>query len=265
MHENETPINETANESINKNDAKIVPFAEPSENEGHEKLDIIEQLRRIEAILFAAREPVPQRSLSQSMPEGCDLQFLLKEVQAAYEGRGVNLVKIGNCWAFRTAADLSFLLEKEVVRPRRLSKAAMETLAIIAYHQPVTRAEIEEIRGVAISKGTLDVLLETGWVRITGHKQVPGRPITYGTSVEFLDHFSLGSLRDLPGIDELEGAGLLQSQPPLDDFPSPDNDEEQQDETTEDETEKNEFENFETTDTIEENTEENIEENKDAL
>ena len=201
-------------------EAQILSF---SPIESSDPAELLDQVRRLEAILFASSEPVPQRTLKNAMPDGADIQLLLKEVQAAYADRGVNLIKVGNCWAFRTSSDLSYLLEKEVVKPRRLSKAAMETLSIIAYHQPVTRAEIEEIRGVVISKGTLDVLLETGWVRLTGHREVPGRPITYGTTIQFLDHFSLGSLRDLPGVDELEGAGLLQSNPPLD-FPSAHND-----------------------------------------
>lgn len=200
-------------------EAQILSFPSPSGDSDNSV--VLDQVRRLEAILFASSEPVSQKVLVDSMPDGCDIQNLLQEVQAAYSNRGIRLVKIGNCWAFRTAPDLSFLLTKEVVKPRRLSRAALETLSIIAYHQPVTRAEIEEVRGVAISKGTLDVLLETGWVRLSGRRKVPGRPVTYSTSIAFLDHFSLSSLRDLPGLEELEGAGLLQSDLPSD-FPSSD-------------------------------------------
>ena len=201
------------------NEAQILPFPNVADNSKKGQTSVLEQVRRLEAILFAAREPVPQKVLVESMPEDADIQNLIQEVRNAYQNRGVNLVKVGKSWAFRTAPDLSFLLQKEVVKPRKLSKAAMETLAIIAYHQPVTRAEIEEIRGVTISKGTLDVLMETGWVKLMGRRKSPGRPVTYGTSEEFLDHFSLASLKDLPGLEELKGAGLLQAELPTD-FPT---------------------------------------------
>jgi segregation and condensation protein B len=173
-----------------------------------------EVLRMAEAILFASAEPVSERALASRLPQGADLEVILHTLQQEYSGRGINLVKVGVNWAFRTADDLGFLLQREAVETRKLSRAALETLAIIAYHQPATRAEIEEIRGVATSKGTLDVLLETGWVRMRGRRRTPGRPVTYGTTDAFLDHFGLEEIRDLPGLDELKGAGLLQSQLP---------------------------------------------------
>jgi segregation and condensation protein B len=175
-----------------------------------------EKLRILEALLFAAAEPVDERTLAEHLPAGDAVTPLLEELQNLYAGRGVNLRKIAGKWVFRTADDLSYLLEKRSVEERRLSKAALETLSIIAYHQPVTRAEIEEIRGVQTSKGTLDVLLETGWVRMRGRRRAPGRPVTYGTSEQFLEHFGFDSLRDLPGAAELKGAGLLDSALPTD-------------------------------------------------
>ena len=161
------------------------------------------------------------------MPEGADIQALLQELQQAYAGRGVNLARIGNKWAFRTASDLSFLLQDQVEEQKRLSRAALETLAIIAYHQPVTRAEIEEIRGVSTSKGTLDVLLETGWIKLRGRRRTPGRPVTFGTTPHFLDHFDLEEVSDLPGLSELKGAGLLNAAIPKGfEVPEPRDDEE---------------------------------------
>jgi len=171
-------------------------------------------LRMLEALLFASAEPLSEVFLRERLPDGADIAALLRELQSAYAARGVNLVRVADKWAFRTAPDLAFLLAPEAVEPRKLSRAALETLAIIAYHQPVTRAEIEEVRGVSISKGTLDVLLETGWVRMRGRRRSPGRPVTYGTSDSFLDHFGLASVGDLPGIDELKGAGLLDANVP---------------------------------------------------
>lgn len=173
-----------------------------------------EQLRILEALLFATHEPLGERELAQHLPDEQDIEALLVELQNTYAARGVNLVRVAGKWAFRTAEDLSYLLERHSQEQRRLSKAALETLAIIAYHQPATRAEIEEVRGVATSKGTLDVLLETGWVRLRGRRRSPGRPVTYGTTQLFLDHFGLESVRDLPGLAELKGAGLLDSQLP---------------------------------------------------
>ena len=173
-----------------------------------------EKMRILEALLFAAPEPLDQAALAQHFAEGEDISALLEELRELYATRGVNLVRVAGKWAFRTADDLAFLLEREAVEQRRLSRAALETLAIIAYHQPVTRAEIEEIRGVSTSKGTLDVLLETGWIKLRGRRRAPGRPLTYGTTEQFLGHFGFDSIQDLPGLSELKGAGLLDSNLP---------------------------------------------------
>jgi segregation and condensation protein B len=181
-----------------------------------------EHVRMTEALLFAASEPLDAKALSTSLPEGADVGALMAELQAMYEKRGVNLVCVGGKWQFRTAPDLAFLLRKEQPEQRRLSRAAIETLAIIAYHQPVTRAEIEDIRGVMLSKGTLDVLMEIGWVKIRGRKRTPGRPVTYGTSEAFLVQFGLESVNHLPGLDELKAAGFLDAIPPAGfDVPNP--------------------------------------------
>jgi segregation and condensation protein B len=168
-----------------------------------------QELRLVEALLFAASEPLDEKALAKHLPAGVDVRATLKRLQAEYAPRGVNLVHIGNKWTFRTANDLSWLLTHEAVESKKLSRAAIETLAIIAYHQPVTRAEIEEIRGVSTAKGTLDVLLETGWVRPRGRRKAPGRPLTYGTTADFLGHFGLEALGDLPGLDDLKGSGLF--------------------------------------------------------
>ena len=168
-----------------------------------------EHLRILEAMLFAAAQPIDEKTLKARLPEEVDLRATLNALQAEYASRGVNLVRIGGKWTFRTATDLSWLLTKEAVVPKKLSRAATETLAIIAYHQPVTRAEVEDIRGVVVSKGTFDVLMETGWVRPRGRRKAPGRPITYGTTEAFLSHFGLEALDGLPGLDELKGSGLL--------------------------------------------------------
>lgn len=173
-----------------------------------------EELRLLEALLFASAEPLDERTLAARMPEGVDVRAALDRLQQEYASRGVNLVRIAGKWTFRTAVDLAWLLARDAVEPRKLSRAATETLAIIAYHQPVTRAEIEEIRGVSASKGTLDVLLETGWIRPRGRRKAPGRPITFGTTDAFLSHFGLDSIGDLPGLDELKGTGLLDGQLP---------------------------------------------------
>ncbi|WP_293211393.1 SMC-Scp complex subunit ScpB [Parvibaculum sp.] len=179
-------------------------------------------MRMVEALLFAAAEPLDIDSIAGRLPEGADVGAVIEDLQKAYEDKGVNLVRIANKWMFRTADDLSFLMEREAVEQKRLSRAAMETLAIIAYHQPATRAEIEEIRGVSVSKGTIDVLMETGWVRLRGRKRTPGRPVTYGTTEEFLVHFGLENIGDLPGVDELKAAGLLDGRlPPGFDIPNP--------------------------------------------
>jgi segregation and condensation protein B len=169
-----------------------------------------EELRILEALLFAAEEPLDEKVLAARLPADVDVRALLVRLQADYASRGVNLVRVGGKWSLRTASDLAWLLRRETVVSRKLSRAAVETLAIVAYHQPVTRAEIEEIRGVTTSKGTLDVLLETGWIRLRGRRKAPGRPVTYGTTEAFLSHFGLDALGDLPGLDELKGAGLIE-------------------------------------------------------
>jgi segregation and condensation protein B len=169
-----------------------------------------EAMRIAEALLFASAEPLSADDLRGRLPEGADVGAILQDLAAFYAGRGVNLVRVAGRWAFRTASDLSFVLARDVVEQKKLSRAAMETLAIVAYHQPVTRAEIEEIRGVATSKGTLDILLETGWIRLRGRRRVPGRPVTYGTTPAFLAHFGLDAIDDLPGLEELKGAGFLE-------------------------------------------------------
>jgi segregation and condensation protein B len=181
-----------------------------------------EALRIIEALLFAAPEPLDEAFLARHLKAGADVKALLEELRGFYAGRGVNLARVAGKWAFRTASDLAYLLERHAVEEKRLSRAALETLAIIAYHQPVTRAEIEEIRGVETSKGTLDILLETGWVRPRGRRRAPGKPLTYGTTEKFLDHFGLESVKDLPGLQELKSAGLLDATlPPGFQVPSP--------------------------------------------
>jgi segregation and condensation protein B len=172
------------------------------------------QLRVLEALLFAAAEPVDESALARVLPQETDIAALLAELKAEYSSRGVNLVQVAGKWQFRTAGDLAFLLRKESVEQHKLSRAAIETLAIIAYHQPVTRADIEAIRGVMVSKGTIDLLLEAGWIRIRGRRRSPGRPVTYGTTDSFLGHFGLDAIGDLPGVDELKAAGFLDSVPP---------------------------------------------------
>jgi segregation and condensation protein B len=184
-----------------------------------------EELRLVEALLFASAEPLDEKTLAARLPQGVDVKTVLQQLQAEYAPRGVNLVRVAGKWAFRTASDLSWLLTKDSVVPRKLSRAAIETLAIVAYHQPVTRAEVEEIRGISAAKGTLDVLLETGWVRPRGRRKAPGRPVTYGTTEAFLSHFGLEALDDLPGLDELKGSGLLDGRlPPGFSVPTPSDD-----------------------------------------
>ncbi|MEO5336712.1 MAG: SMC-Scp complex subunit ScpB [Magnetospirillum sp. WYHS-4] len=172
-------------------------------------------LRLVEAILFASPEPVPERALKERLPEGSDVKALLGRLEEHYAGRGVNLVRVGASWAFRTAPDLRHVLNVDTEVARKLNKATIETLAIVAYHQPVTRAEIEEIRGVSLSKGTLDALLEAGWIKPRGRRETPGRPMTWGTTDGFLDHFGLESVKDLPGLAELKAAGLLDTRPAI--------------------------------------------------
>ncbi|MCT4559468.1 MAG: SMC-Scp complex subunit ScpB [Pelagimonas sp.] len=168
-----------------------------------------EQERMVEAILFATAEPITIKELQGRMPHGCDAKQALAHLQKRYDGRGVHLTRIGDAWAMRTAADLGFLMQRETVEHRKLSRAAIETLAIIAYHQPVTRAEIEEIRGVSVSRGTVDQLLEMEWIRFGRRRMTPGRPVTFVVTQGFLDHFGLESARDLPGLADLRAAGLL--------------------------------------------------------
>ena len=188
----------------------VVPDDEPDNVEQPRA----EELRLLEAMLFASAEPLDEKSLAARLPQGTDVHEALVRLQEEYATRGVNLLRIGGKWTFRTANDLSWLLSKETVEARKLSRAAIETLAIIAYHQPVTRAEIEELRGVSTSKGSVDVLLETGWIRPRGRRKSPGRPLTYGTSEAFLSHFGLDAVGDLPGLEELKGAGMLDGRLP---------------------------------------------------
>jgi segregation and condensation protein B len=176
--------------------------------------DAIQVERMIEALLFAAAEPLSAADLAERLPPGVDVAAALRTLTALYAQRGVELVRIGERWRFQTAADLAFLMTREREEPRRLSRAAQETLAIIAYHQPVTRGEIEQVRGVGLNRGTLDVLLELGFVRLRGRRRTPGRPVTYGTTDTFLEHFGLPGLADLPGAQEMKAAGLLDMTPP---------------------------------------------------
>ena len=173
-----------------------------------------EQERMIEAVLFATSEAVTLKDLEARMPHGCDAGEAMVHLRKRYEGRGVQVVKVGDGYAMRTAGDLGFLMQKETVEVRKLSRAAIETLAIIAYHQPVTRAEIEEIRGVSVSRGTVDQLLELEWIRFGRRKMTPGRPVTFVVTQGFLDHFGLENARDLPGLKELRSAGLLENRAP---------------------------------------------------
>ena len=184
------------------------------DREQTEQVERAEELRILEALLFAAEEPLDEKTLAARLPAGVDVRALLSQLQHEYASRGVNLVRIAGKWTLRTASDLAWLLTRESQVPRKLSRAAIETLSIVAYHQPVTRAEIEDIRGVTTSKGTLDVLLETGWIRLRGRRKAPGRPVTYGTTEAFLSHFGLDALADLPGLDELKGAGLIEGSVP---------------------------------------------------
>lgn len=172
-----------------------------------------EQERMVEAVLFAAAGPLSAREIAERLPQGCDVAEALAALQRRYEGRGVRLARVAEGYAFRTAADLGFLMSREVVETRRLSRAAIETLAIVAYHQPVTRAEIEEIRGVSVSGGTLDLLMELGWVKLGRRRETPGRPATFVVTPAFLDHFGLETPGDLPGLAELRAAGLLDNRP----------------------------------------------------
>lgn len=174
-----------------------------------------EHLRLLEAIVFASAKPVTEAELARFLPEDADVAAAMAALAQHYQGRGVQLIQVAKAWAFRSAPDLAPLMQREQEVHRKLSRAAIETLAIVAYHQPITRAEIEEVRGVGLSKGTLDVLLEAGWIKPRGRRRTPGRPVTWGTSQAFLDHFGLAQLDDLPGVDELAAAGLLDKRPAL--------------------------------------------------
>ncbi len=188
----------------------------------HPAIERAQSLRIIEAMLFAAKEPLAITDFIEFLPTGVDIHALLEDLSANYSNRGVHIIQIAGKYSLRTAIDLGDILRREKTEQKRLTKAALETLAIVAYHQPVTRAEIEDIRGVAISKGTLDKLLEIGWVKMRGRRKTPGRPITYGTTEDFLSHFNLNELTDLPGLQELKAAGLLDgTMPPGFDVPMP--------------------------------------------
>jgi len=201
----------------------MLPLELPSNVTRLPSAERCEKLRILEALLFAATEPLDIASLRQYFDQSEDIAALISELQGHYAGRGVNIVQVSGGWQFRTAEDLAFMLERHSVEQRKLSRAALETMAIIAYHQPCTRAEVEEIRGVSTSKGTIDVLMETGWIRMRGRRRAPGRPVTYGTTDAFLEHFGFDSIRDLPGLNELKGAGLLDSNlPPGFTVPQPD-------------------------------------------
>ena len=188
-------------------------------NETNPLSDFSDQLRAVEALLFASSDPIDEKTLIEILPENADIEKIIEKIQDFYKGRGVELKKINNKWMFKTASDLSFIMQKEAKVQKKLSKAGLETLSIIAYHQPVSRAEIEEIRGVSVSPGTIDTLLEMNWIRIKGRRKAPGNPITYGTTEEFLVHFDLTNIRDLPGLEDLKSTGLLDSNLPPDMFP----------------------------------------------
>lgn len=196
------------NEDHNDNEMSA-PASEPA----------ADPVRLIEALLFAAAEPIATQELYSRLPQGTDVGAALMQLKALYEGRGVALMQMGDCWAFRTAADLAPMLAQEKAVERKLSRAAMETLAIVAYHQPVTRAEIENIRGVATHKGTLDMLMELGWVKPGKRRETPGRPVTWLTTPAFLDHFALESTGDLPGMEDLRASGLMDRRPAIDAIP----------------------------------------------
>lgn len=221
VNQAERAVEVTTEEDERCTNAPVLPL--PSNVMPLPSADRREKLRIVEALLFAASEPLKETELVRHFGQDEDVRALLEELQGLYAGRGVNLVRVAGKWTFRTAEDLSFLLERQAVTQRRLSRAALETLAIIAYHQPVTRAEIEEIRGVSTSKGTIDVLLETNWIKLRGRRRAPGRPVTYGTTEAFLEHFGFEQIQDLPGLGELKGAGLLDSNlPPGFAMPNPD-------------------------------------------
>ena len=216
-NDDEPAMDETSEQMYETSDDENIP-AVPSavtnqvaEQDADRRRRFSEDLRIVEALLFATAEPVTERMIAERLNEGADLPALLEELKSVYTGRGVELSQANGRWSFCTAPDVSERLKLEKLVARKLSRAAIETLAIISYHQPVTRAEIEEIRSVMVSTSTLDILLEEGWIRPRGRRQVPGRPVMWGTSNIFLDHFGLESIQDLPGIDELRAVGLLDS------------------------------------------------------
>ena len=223
---NELTQNEPAkNSDVTQDNELVEDESMTGDDQGEQPEARPEELRLIEALLFAAGEPLDNKTLAGRLPEGVDIDAAMRRLQAEYAPRGVNLVRVAGKWMFRTANDLAWLLARDSVEPKKLSRAANETLAIIAYHQPVTRAEIEDIRGVSVSKGTLDVLMETGWVRPRGRRKAPGRPLTFGTTETFLSHFGLEAVGDLPGLDELKGTGLLDGRlPPGFSIPLPSDD-----------------------------------------
>lgn len=186
------------------------------DNKNNPLIEFSDQIRAVEALLFAASDPLDEKTLKDMLPVDTDIEDIMNNLLSLYKDRGVELKKVNNKWMFKTASDLSFIMQKEAKIQKKLSKAALETLSIIAYHQPVSRAEIEEIRGVTVSPGTLDTLMEISWVKIKGRRKTPGNPITYGTTDEFLVHFDLENTKELPGLDELKSTGLLDSNLPLD-------------------------------------------------
>lgn len=186
------------------------------DNKNNPIIEFSDQIRAVEALLFAASDPLDEKTLKDMLPVDTDIEEIMNNLLSLYKDRGVELKKVNNKWMFKTASDLSFIMQKEAKIQKKLSKAALETLSIIAYHQPVSRAEIEEIRGVTVSPGTLDTLMEISWVKIKGRRKTPGNPITYGTTDEFLVHFDLENTKELPGLDELKSTGLLDSNLPLD-------------------------------------------------
>ena len=189
------------------------------DNKNNPLIDFSDQIRAVEALLFAASDPLDEKTLKDMLPVDTDIEEIMNNLLSLYKGRGVELKKVNNKWMFKTASDLSFIMQKEAKIQKKLSKAALETLSIIAYHQPVSRAEIEEIRGVTVSPGTIDTLMEINWVKINGRRKTPGNPITYGTTDEFLVHFDLENTKELPGLDELKSTGLLDSNLPPDMYP----------------------------------------------
>jgi len=189
------------------------------DNKNNPLIEFFDQIRAVEALLFAASDPLDEKTLKDMLPVDTNIEEIMNNLLSLYKGRGVELKKVNNKWMFKTASDLSFIMQKEAKIQKKLSKAALETLSIIAYHQPVSRAEIEEIRGVTASPGTIDTLMEINWVKIKGRRKTPGNPITYGTTDEFLVHFDLENTKELPGLDELKSTGLLDSNLPPDMYP----------------------------------------------